>query len=359
MLTDKFMRVQFTNTLIVGEYKFGSLASSYYRAFQNLELSPNRFCFVENKNLLHPFAQNRVLHRAFINSKSARGAWASHLNEQIIETAKSLGSRTVFFIGAIWILPETLLTLRELDIRTVMFNPDNPLPPNYNSRPETLESFREVDLYLIWSRSLAANLSSDGKTRAKFMPFAWDESLHPYMFSSSHMDETLLFVGGWDRDREIFFNIIAEKLPLKIFGPEYWGARTNKKSLARKCWQHRPLLGHDLANVTSRSAISISYLRSQHYIDGNPDAIIMRSFEVPGSGGFLLSTRSETAMEIFKEGYEAVYFSSVEEFIEKADYYLKKPKERFEIQLRAHEKTANCYRFEHNVVRIAEMLMEI
>ena len=131
MLTDKLMRVQLTNTLIVGEYKFGSLASSYYRAFQNLALSPKRFCMVENKKLLHPFAQNRVLHRAFINSKSARWLWASHLNEQIIETAKSVGSRTVFFIGAMWILPETLVTLRGLDIRTVMFNPDNPLPPNY------------------------------------------------------------------------------------------------------------------------------------------------------------------------------------------------------------------------------------
>ena len=230
------------------------------------------------QKLLHPFAQNRVLHRAFINSKSARWLWASHLNEQIIETAKSVGSRTVFFIGAMWILPETLVTLRGLDIRTVMFNPDNPLPPNYNSRPETTISFREVDLYLIWSMSLAAKLRINNNARAKFLPLGWDESLHPFMFSSSHVEENLVFIGGWDKRRENFLNLVAQKLPLKIFGPEYWGRRTSKSSMSRKCWQHKSLTGHDLATVTSRSAISISFLRSQHYVDGRPDAVTMRSF---------------------------------------------------------------------------------
>lgn len=346
-------------TLIVGEFKVGSLASSYHLAFKNLNLSPDCFCLLKNRRHLHPFAKNRLLHRALLGSYYARRTWACDLNYQIVEAAKNFGSRFVFFVGAVWILPATLTALRDLNIRTAIFNPDNPLRPHYNSRPETLLTFREVDLYLIWSRSLAEKLSSDGAAKAKFLPLAWDESLHPYMFSQSDVDDRAVFIGGWDKDREIFLNKIAQQIPLSIFGPDYWGKRTNPTSFSRRNWQNKMLIGRDLACVTSRSAISISFLRSQHYIDGRPDAVIMRTFEIPGSGGFILSTRSDTASSIFQEGLEAVYFSTVEEFIDKAKYYLKNPQQRFAIQQRAHKKTADYYRFEHNVARIESMLREI
>ena len=49
----------------------------------------------------------------------------------------------------------------------------------------------------------------------------------------------------------------------------------------------------------------------------------MRSFEVPGVEEILLSMRSETAMEIFKDDMKQFIFHQWKNFFEKANYYLK------------------------------------
>jgi spore maturation protein CgeB len=49
----------------------------------------------------------------------------------------------------------------------------------------------------------------------------------------------------------------------------------------------------------------------------------MRTFEIPGAGGFMMHESSNEAQEIFLPDREAVYFSNPGEFAEKAQFYLK------------------------------------
>ena len=56
-----------------------------------------------------------------------------------------------------------------------------------------------------------------------------------------------------------------------------------------------------------------------------------RNFEVPGSGGFLLTSGADNLGDYYEDGKEIVIFDSVKEMIEKTKYYLSHEEERVAI----------------------------
>ena len=83
------------------------------------------------------------------------------------------------------------------------------------------------------------------------------------------------------------------------------------------------LFGKDYSLTIFKSKININFLRKV-----NDDVITSRSLEIPASGGFMLSERTNAQKKIFKEGVEADYFSSKEELLKKIKFYLLNPKKR-------------------------------
>lgn len=59
--------------------------------------------------------------------------------------------------------------------------------------------------------------------------------------------------------------------------------------------------------------------------------IPLRAFDIMGSGGFLLSNYQAEFLEYFEPDVDFVYYSSLEELLEKTDFYLKHDKERRKI----------------------------
>lgn len=79
----------------------------------------------------------------------------------------------------------------------------------------------------------------------------------------------------------------------------------------------------------------------------------LRVYDVCGCGGFLLTNWQEELPEFYEPGVEVEYFTSREELIDKAGYYLEHDDERKAIALRGYERT----KAEHTyVARIAEMI---
>jgi spore maturation protein CgeB len=66
-----------------------------------------------------------------------------------------------------------------------------------------------------------------------------------------------------------------------------------------------------------RSKINLSFITHS-----NLDEFVHKSFEIAGCGGFLLAERSEGHLQRFREGEEAVFFSSHDELVEKIRRYL-------------------------------------
>ena len=84
----------------------------------------------------------------------------------------------------------------------------------------------------------------------------------------------------------------------------------------------------------------------------------MRTFEVPGCGGFLLTQCSEEQCEFFEEGKEIACFSSAEELREKIEYYLSHEEERKKMAKAAYGKVKN-HTYLHRAKRILEVYEEL
>jgi len=71
------------------------------------------------------------------------------------------------------------------------------------------------------------------------------------------------------------------------------------------------------------SRISLGFVCS-----GNHDEFTHRTFEIPGSGGFLLAERTPKHQELYEEGKEAEFFASAEECASKIEFYLRNEEPR-------------------------------
>ncbi len=336
--------------LIVGDFLPDRLGASYERAFQTLGHEVIRFDIVAERAALAWPARNRVLHRLTLGSLAARRTWSLRFNCRLLDLARASRVSWIFVHNGEWLMPETVQALQRLGKRVAIFHADNPFPPHYNNRPETLEAARQADLCLVWSEKLVEALKREG-VRAAFLAFGWDPEVFPYQHDVPQGSwPGVVFIGGWDREREAFLDEVAAHVPLRIYGPEYWGTRARRHGRARNCWQGHALAMTAAARVIRKSAVCLNVLRTQHVIDGVPDGVIMRHFEVPGAGGFLVSMRSGVATDLFPDGERAVYFRSVDECIMVSRRYIDDAESRTHIVRQAHE----CVAVSHTYTQRAE-----
>ena len=77
----------------------------------------------------------------------------------------------------------------------------------------------------------------------------------------------------------------------------------------------------------------------------------MRMYEVPAHGMMLLSDKAAQDMhnEIFEASKEAVYYNSINEAIELAEYYISNDNERIAIATAGFKRFESCYNYEENV----------
>jgi spore maturation protein CgeB len=344
---------------LVGNFSPGNLEESYCRAFNDIGVRTHIFDLGESRWRLNWMMRNRATHRLTIRSKLSREI-ASRAFNRCLENAILLSKAPALLVlKGEFIMPETLHNLRRAGVRVACFYPDNPFPPHPSQRPETLPAARETDLYLIWSERLVGKLSAAGVRNPAFLPFAWDPEVFPYHEAESQGTwPGVVFLGGWDKEREGFLEELARHVPLRIYGPAYWGTRTKLCSRVRRSWQGSDLRMADAARIVRESAICINLLRTQHIIDGMPDGLIMRHFEVPGAGGFLLSTRGGGATTLFPEGETGEYFSDLAECVEKTKGYIANDPARRKLAERARINVAEHHRYTHRARQIIRLLEE-
>jgi spore maturation protein CgeB len=107
-------------------------------------------------------------------------------------------------------------------------------------------------------------------------------------------------------------------LNVRIVGP--WPAAFLERAIS-----HTPAaaLGDEYARAICSFKIALGFLRKN-----NRDQHTSRSIEIPACGAFMLAERSEEHAALFVEGREAEFFSSADELIDKARYYLEHHEQR-------------------------------
>jgi len=344
--------------LVHGSFAVGRLAASYARGFEGAGCRVLRDDVRERDGHLAPWLRTRVGRRLTLRSLWLRRWGSRDWNSRFLSRVQKVRPDVVAVVKGEYLMPETMRRVRETGSVLVLVHPDDPFPESVNHRPELLPDARGATCNFIWSRRLVRRLNATEGRNVKYLPFAWDPEVFPYVAdgvgpgSRPRNGPEVVFVGGWDRRRERWLEPVAKRFELEIWGPDYWATRTRRGSPVRECWQGRALRGREAAEAVARAQIALNILREQNL----PDGTNMRTFEAPGAGGFLLSTRTAGATEIYPEGEAGAYFGSVEEMLEKIDHYLTHPADRSAIARRAHEITASGHRYGHRARRILEEL---
>ena len=127
-----------------------------------------------------------------------------------------------------------------------------------------------------------------------------------------------------------------------------------RNPLLKKKWIPVSARGKDYVKVCKASKIILNFLRKQNLGSHN-----MRTFEVPGCGGFLLTLRSEEQLEFFEEEKEIACFSTLEELQDKIKFYLPREELRHKIAEAAHMKVAQGHTYLDRAKRVLKVYNEM
>jgi len=353
--------------LVIGPLNEGALAESYARAFERLGMEVVRFDSEVAMMRASRFSGNRILRRAL-----RRSLWNS-VNVEAAELARRTQPALTFALKCTFFHPETVRQIRNVTgAPFVNHYPDHPYigirwDPREASvqRRDLIEVFREYSILWMWEKSLVKRLCGD-KVEARYLPFAVDPELfHPRQIehlpsgkstqdaghdgdegiscTTCSTTHDVAFVATYTRYR------CAEVAAIRRHRVAIWGNNW-PRSWQRPGGQHRvhpPVWGKTFADVCARAPVSLNVLNSENL--GGPN---MRTFEVPGSGGVMLSRFSTAQNEFFPEGEAALYYRSPDEIDDKLDLLLAD----YDLRLRLRRNGARLAAAQTYDVRAAEVL---
>ena len=119
-----------------------------------------------------------------------------------------------------------------------------------------------------------------------------------------------------------------------------------------------PLQGDLYSLGISCSKITLGLL-SENVGEFPGDRITSRTFNIPGSGGFMLHERTDEVLNYFEEDNEITCFSEESELIDKIEYYLNNSEDRERIRINAYKKAIQEHTWDKRLERIMSTIYEI
>ncbi len=173
---------------------------------------------------------------------------------------------------------------------------------------------------------MSCRIISDWVVRRLLLQYpSYDRDVHqpqiPTAEEASRFAADAVFAGHYAPGREKYLRPLARAgIKLAIWG-SYWN-RCRDPELQRHI-RGRHVAGRDYALALSCAKLGLGILSPLC-----PDRSTTRSLEIPACGAFLLAQRTEEHQALFEEDKEAVFFSTEEELVDKARYYLDHEEER-------------------------------
>jgi spore maturation protein CgeB len=188
-----------------------------------------------------------------------------------------------------------------------------------------------------------------GVKRVKCVYQAYDKHFHRSLDLTEDEKKTwgadVTFVGTFEPDRAAQILFLAERgIQVRVWGLNWqsWqGKHLNLKV------EGRAVYNDDLLRVISSTQINLNFLRKF-----NRDRHTSRSLEIPACKGFMLAERTDEHKKLFKDGKEAVFFSSVEELYQQVKYYLEHDKERQSIALAGWQRCSESGYSHHDRLKV-------
>ncbi len=272
------------------------------------------------------------------------------LNHELVDRAIAFKPDLVLVLMGFHIAPGSLATIKEATgATTINYATDDP----FNKRLATqnvVDSIPNYDLYACTKRAIMKDVSRAGCSNVHYVRFGYKPSVHFFDPPTSAQERArfgseVAFVGEGDADRLPFFTALVRALPqlnLALYGG-VWNLRSKTRRYFRGS-----VRGRNFRMALGGAQIAINLVRRE-----NRDDHVMRTFEGPACGAFMLNERTEEHLELFKEGQEAAYFGSAEELVDKVRYYLVHDAERERIRQAGQARTLTAgHSYRHRLEEI-------
>lgn len=235
----------------------------------------------------------------------------------------------------------------------ISFQDDNPFGPKSESEKWKWKYFIDtLDLYDLNFVKRESDIVEYKRRGAKqtelFMHGYFGKFFYP--FENVCKKFNVSFIGTALDNRIIYIEKLLKSLrkDLKVFGNR-WDRHLFYYLFKNNF--NKAVYAQEYAKVVSQSKISLGFVSSL-----NKDEYSCRTFEIPACRGFFLAERTPKHLDLYEEGKEAEYFSSVEECLDKINFYKKNDSIREKIAGKGHHRCISSYSLND---RIGEALIKI
>ena len=311
--------------LIYGEAVKHGVAAPLKTAFEQLGHAPAIFDWplylfgARGRSL-----KNRVLDRLLFRHTARK------INKDFVSAIAEGGYDLVIVIRGNHVFPETIKKAKSLVPLVVNWNSDDFFNP-LNSTEYIVRSFDKYDCIFTSRGHLREEYTARGAKRVEALNWYCRPDLMAAADVSGHTpySRDITFIGSWSRRREEILSSLRD-FDLTLYGGS-WGKAG--RSFLKRVPCHGAVYSEGMMELMASSRINLNILTKE-----NRDTTNIRNYEIPSSGAFQLSERSDAVLEIFEEGREIACFGDARELKEKCAYYLAHDSEREEIAANGYRK---------------------
>jgi spore maturation protein CgeB len=234
-----------------------------------------------------------------------------------------------FVDGGELIGSKMIKVLRKVSSRLINYNNDDPFGRRDKKKWQLyLQAVPYYDLLAVVRPVNVAEAFSRGAKKVLQVFMAVDELDGPREITPQdrrRFPHEVLFIGTWMSERGPFLQeLMKAGVPLAIYGND-WRKAPEWPAL-QSAWHGPAIYGDDYLKAIQLAKVSLGLLSK-----GNRDLHTTRTFEIPYCGGLLCAERTSEHLQLYQEDAEAVYWSDVNECIEKCQKLLNDDKMRAEI----------------------------
>lgn len=268
------------------------------------------------------YGQKNALLRK-IEYRVVMGPEVNRLNRDLLAQAQQLRPDVIWADKLLFMQPATLEQLRRVGIVTVSYMIDNFFgprrDPGWRLYAKTIPYY---DLHCTQRDVNVTDYKNAGARNVIKIQTAYEPTIHfapPEGWSDHDRDRDVSFVGTPYDQRPEFLTRLAKEggVSVAVNGGLVWKPALERVGGSALYRGNGELRNDDYREAIWRSRINLSFLTHS-----NQDEFVHKSFEITACGGFLLAERSAGHAARFVEDEEAVFFTGLEECIEKVQKYL-------------------------------------
>lgn len=280
-------------------------------------------------------------------------AWEENMNRRLISAAQNFKADLVFILKGETIHAATLAELKKNSKYIISWWLDDPIL-YFPTHPQARAQLEYIDILFMFDRAKFQELQQFGAKRVEYLPCAFDPNVyHPKQISPTDIKKYQCDIGMiasyYDKRGELLNAVHGFNVAVWGMG---WKKSPELKQFPPGTLRGKSLTGRQIATAYNVIKICPNAHHSQSILGG----LNMRTFEIPGAGGFQITDYIEGMEEHFEIGKEIVVYQFPVHFRELAEYYLKHDDERKAIAKRGYERAIRDHTYEQRLKKIFEVL---